>query len=752
MKMSNKVQQGPKVLRDLIDVGNTLAGNTISGGTDESLYAGIVVGTESARKDLNFAKNVGDLDNSIKSQLNSMGIANPSGATISAARSVMAASKDPAAYFRQVGTESFSEAQSGWAEPGYSGSFSGADYGSESIVGTEYYSDKDLDKNLGVSFALNVNVLETQSEFAETLYPSITVDPTDAGISIRTKITTVYRGIRHALLAKDSVAADRRNLLDGLTDPDILSDQNIDLIPYRMETDEAENAAEFVDKTVVAPTMETVGNVTYPTSFLAFKRGERRLLGLAAHPGIAAEGYDESDEIAPGAGLASILVSVRAKAQTADQGSLVVLNVLNMQYATYQRPAEGDGRDLILTFHSNRFHLDGSTKDREGAAIDAVEAFGTQGLYIKYSISFTFRLNTVSALEHGDVATVSIAGLYDASGKQVDHTTGSYKTLMDGLTIEALGYKYKMTRTNENRRSQGTLLDPIWQQENHKMRLGSPFTTKSPIGIEIDDSSRLDDLTTAIHVRNEALAVTQTLNYTEQLEQLMPSIVDEFEVVSLQGAGRHHIRPWFERGEINVKNLVQSLETKDALINARSAVLNRVADQVTRAVQVSRYMPALRVHMADPKATPTVTIACDEVTAAMLLIGGAGESRLLNDRYPYKVVTTNNKRWRPFDPVLKDYRRRLQWFLTVPSEDNQYNVLNWGNHFWSPILVTNTNLTRRGGTSNELTAQPRNLHVCHCPITGVFDILGISDLVANKLLIGMEGDIVTVVPPVVSGP
>ena len=144
-------------------------------------------------------------------------------------------------------------------------------------------------------------------------------------------------------------------------------------------------------------------------------------------------------------------------------------------------------------------------------------------------------------------------------------------------------------------------------------------------------------------------------------------------------------------------------------------------------------MPALRLLTANPQAVPKVIIATDEPTAAMLLLQ-IGETRLLGDRYEYEVVTTNDDRWRVKNEADGSWTRRLQWVLKVEgSEEGSYCVLNWGNHFWSPIMVTNINIQRNGSTSKELAVQPRNAHICHCPITGLIWVKGITDLVANKL-------------------
>ncbi|EKN0659037.1 hypothetical protein PWE64_004723, partial [Salmonella enterica] len=248
----------------------------------------------------------------------------------------------------------------------------------------------------------------------------------------------------------------------------------------------------------------------------------------------------------------------------------------------------------------------------------------------------------------------------------------------------------------ENRRTQGLLLDPIWEQENYKLQYGSPIMTKSPVGVEYDDTERLDDLVSAVNIRNEMLAITQTLSYTEAVKNAAASMITPWDKPAIRGLGRHWVAPWYSESDYEVDKVIQSLDTKDALINARQGLVQRIGDQVTRAIQDSRFMPALRLLTADPNALPKVVIATDEPTAAMLLLV-QGDQRLLGDRYEYEVITTNDDRWRVKNEADGSWTRRLQWVLKVPTaDDGSYCVLNWGNHFWSPIMVTNINIQRNG--------------------------------------------------------
>lgn len=716
-------------LDKFIKVGNNLVASASADGTSESVYENLKIGVESARSEERINTMAG-VDTKMESALSRDSLKIESAAARAAGAAILGAAGHEHDYCQMVGQESAKT--SDYLEPGYMGTY-GTDYGSTSMVGTEYYTEKDLDKNLGLSYAMNVRALETQSDFAETLYPTITVDAGDAGVSIRTKITTIYKGMRHALYKKDSVPAERRNLVDALTDHTVLDDDAIALVPYFLEGAEG-NVSEFVSKDIIEPTDVQLGRVAaYATSYLKFGSEERNLFSLAAHPGIAAEGYDETDEIAPGAALSRILVSIRKKGEALEAGKLVELNVQNMQYATFQRPAEGGGRELILNFRQNKFGLTGETVDRNGDKIPALAQLENQQYRMQYTIRVRGEITVNDGMESIDEPQVKVTKLINSQGQVEPHDKGTGKTLVDNIIIDAVGFKYAMTRTNENRRTQGSLLESIWETENFKLRLGSPLTTKSPIGAEgIDDAERLDDLISAVNIRNESLSITQTLNYTEQLEQLMPTLVGEYDKVSIQGLGRHWVRPWFERKPFRVNQSVSTLESKHAAANARASILTALGDQVTRAVQESRYMPALRTYMADPKARPTVVLACDEVTASMLLCSAPGEMRLLGDRYDFKIVTTNDTRWREMGDEQEGPVRRLQWFLHVPSEGGAINVLNWGNHFWTPVLVTNTNIQRSGSVSKELTVQPRNLHVCHCPVTGVLDVTGITEYATTK--------------------
>ncbi|ANZ50264.1 putative major capsid protein [Erwinia phage vB_EamM_Phobos] len=721
-------------LESLIDVGQKLVENAKRSGSSETLWK-TMVGRESIKGSSEMARGQVEAATADYQSITSKKLG---AAAQRASNMILAAAHNPLGFVTQVAQESTKDEYSNYLSAGFAGA-TDVDYG-KNFVGQEYYSDKDLDKNLGLSWTLNVRSLETQSRFAETLYPTITVDSNDVGITIRTKITTVTRGVMNALLAKDSVLDNRRPLHDALTDHRVLQDDAIRIVPYIME--DGKNSEFFVDPAIIENTTVQLGRVpVYPTNYLNFEQPSLNLFRLAAHPGIVTEGYDETDEIAPGAALGEILLSVRKKAESLADGALFKINTRDMQYSTFQRPAEGGGRELLLNFRATVFTINGASKDWKGNEMPALDALKANDYSLRFVISVNMSMHTTgdrSGFVEITGKSLRVDSVVTKDGTKLPIDSGSVKTMLENITLELYGWRFDGTRTNENRRTQGLMLDPIWEMENYKLQYGSPILTKSPIGQEYDDAERLDDLISAVNIRNESLAVSQTLNYTEQLRDVVANKVTAYDKSAIRGLGRHWVSAWFEELEFDVSKHIQTSDTKDALVNARQGLLNRLGDQVTRAIQESRYMPALRLLTANPDARPVVVIATDEPTASMLLLQ-QGETRILGDRYQYEVVTTNDDRWRVKDTDYNSVVRRLQWVLRVDQEsDGSYCVLNWGNHFWSPVMVTNINIQRNGGVSKELAVQPRNAHINHCPVSGVILIKGITEFVAKKLAYYVE--------------
>lgn len=640
-------------------------------------------------------------------------------AQLEAGAMVLMASGDAPAYARAAMTESYPALESGDIEgPAVNTGVGGVmDYGMSPIA-LEYFTEQSLDKHMAASFRFNMQAAR-QDHFSETIMPTIVADPTEAGLLIEIKKTMVHRAVRHAIKDEDNRPYNRRNILDGATDHTVLEDQAIAVVPYRLA--DGSNADEFISEDLYQPREKEVGDYSVPTAPLAFNK-RHNLLRLSAHPGLVTSGVlDESDELNGRVELGELFFTVGKKGGKAEDLQLLRIKTANRARSTFNKSQEGDGMEMSLNFTGSTFTLSGDTVDVDNAKILAADALGSNDYKLNFTVDVKNSLNLQTGVEKPMVSEVEIVGLQDEDGDKVGHESGKGKVIVDDIEIKPVGYTYLATRSNANRRTKGLLIDSVVERERYKIQLGSPLTSRKPIGRE-DNSQAIEDLITAARVRNSNQCVTKILNVTEVLRETVQSIGkgNQYEIPSIEGVGRHYVRPWYDEANINVNNLVSTLDSKDVDENLTSVILGIIREQVVRAIQESRFQPALEMLSGYTMTKPQVIVGTDVVIANW--IERTADKRTLGDQFKYEVVTTNDNRW----------HGRIQWFFKVGEGEGGLNPLNFGNHIWVPELITDTNLTRNEGTANEVTVQPRNTHIVNCPITGVVNVEGIHELINSR--------------------
>ncbi len=642
-----------------------------------------------------------------------------SNAQLEAGAMILMAAGNPQAYAKAAMSENYPALESGDVDAVVANQGAGGmmDTGMTSI-GLEYFTEQSLDKHMAASFRFNMQAAR-QDVFSETIMPTIVADPTEAGLLIEIKKTMVHRAVRHSIKDKDNKPYNRRNILDGATDASVLEDEAIIVVPYRVEDDS--NASEFISTSLYTPRERSVGDYSVMTAPLAFGP-KHNLLRLSAHPGLVTSGVlDESDELNGRVELSELYFTVGKAGGKAADRQLIRVNTTNRARSTFNKSQEGDNMEMQLTFSGSTFTLTGETKDVDGNVVLAADGLANAKYSLNYSVDVSNTLNLQTGAEKNMNGGVEILGLMDENKDAIGITKGAGKTLVDDLDIQVVAYNYAATRSNANRRTKGLLIDSVVERERYKIQLGSPLSSRKPIGRE-DNSQAIEDLITAARVRNSNQCVTKILNVTEVLKETVASIGEgnEYVVPSIEGVGRHYVRPWYDEANIDVNNLVSTLDSKDVDENLTSVILGIIREQVVRAVQESRFQPALEMLSGYTMSMPKVIIGTDIVIANW--IERTADLRTLGDQFKYEVVTTPDNRW----------KGRIQWFFKVGEGEGGLNPLNFGNHIWVPELITDTNLTRNEGTANEVTVQPRNTHIVNCPITGVVNVKGIHELINGR--------------------
>ncbi len=606
-----------------------------------------------------------------------------------------------------------------------------SDIGQEQVA-LEYYNDTALERTINYSFALNVNA-SRQDDFNEAFFRTLTIDPSEGGIAIQVDTTRVHREARYSADESTNIPYTSRNILDAGSDPTVLEDRSVKFVPY--VNPDGSNEDNFISSSIYPVTTMDVAGTMVPTAPLNPTKEIKVLKSLAAHPGLVSNSVlDTSDELNTRIKLAYLQFAIKESSEADSAAKVVVVNTANLPRASFNKAPEGDARDYQLTFSDAKFSLSDATRDITGSVIGALDGLSAAGYTMTYTVSLMSTINVSTGNEKIMVSSVQITRLMDVDGMIIDHTTGSGKTLIDALSIKLVGYDYEASFSNSNRRAQGILSNSESVVERIKVGLGSPLTSRKPMGANGDMSGRLNDLMVMARFRTMNLGITKLLNYTETLAEVVAATTDPYEIVSIEGAGRHYVAPWFESYTVDVTTITASLDNIAAEKNLREALLGIIRNQVTRAYRESRLKVATDYLMPGTSAFPKVIIGTDSYTAAYLQIDG--ETRILGNQFEYEIVVTNDIR----------FEGRIQWIFQFDgsTEGQAYNPLNFAYHLFVPELVTDVQLTRNGSTSQELTVQPRNEHFVSCPITGVVMADGIKEFVTSKPGIHTTGLSVTI--------
>lgn len=643
-------------------------------------------------------------------------------AQLRAGATVAIAAHNPQGYFNAAMSDSYPALENNTSDMPFVGDGNHGNYEVTGKPALEYFDTSSLDSNMAASFQFNIEA-SRQNDFAETILPTITLDPSEVGIIFDIDYTVVHRAVRHALDEKDNVEYDRRNLLDGETDPSILDDASVEFVPYVME--DGTNSDNFVPSSLYEPTIVNVGDYSVPTAPLSSRSESHRLLSLSAHPKLVSNGVlNQADSLTGRVELKAMYFKVRKQNAPEKDAQLIRVVTENTPRSTFNKSPEGDARELELNFRDAHFTLHGDSKDVNGNSVIPADLLADKDYTLTYTANFNATLNIETGYEVPNPGRVRKTALHAADGTQISHTEGAGKTIADTIVIEFEGYEYKATRSNLTRRSTGIFVDNVIKRERGKIQHGSPFTAQLPVGEESRDYQRkMKGLINAVRSRTNGMAVTKILNVTETLKSVVAGYNEsnEFEIPHIEGIGRYYARPFYDERHINVNNLVSSLDSKDVDVNLAATILGIVREQTARGMIESRMQPAIEMLSGYTLTRPQYILGTDIYIGQFLERNS--KPQLLGENFITKIVTTNNK----------NFRGRLQWFPKVTEGTDGINPLNFGNHFWVPELITDTAaMPRQGAITREVTVQPRNTHIIHNPHTGVVFIEGIRELMNSR--------------------
>ena len=584
------------------------------------------------------------------------------------------------------------------------------DFMEKAAPSMEAFDNSNLTDFIGLSMVYNQKVAK-QGEFAEGFYRTVILTPEQGGADVTIRSHLVLNHFLHNTRG-DHADFGQKRLLEAAINYEILADQSTALVPEIHDG----NRDLFVDEATVESRSVDLGNRTVTTSPLLV--GKRvNLVALAQNTLVKIAGQaNQTDAMDRAVGLKSLYVQ---------QGDADVLrfDVETLPRAAFVKGPQGLARELELNFRTSSIQLNASSVNYLGEALgDAVLKQIVDGGYVvTLSLIVTGNVDTEKGNATVNAAPVVVEKVINAAGESLSLTApGVGKDIADGLAeLTVIGWEPNARLSNANRRLRGLQLNSSQYTERYPVMLGSPLSIPSPLA-EARGMADIDLLVTAARLRNDNMAVTTLLRFTDGLSRwkfVCDAAPADDLLPEVEGIARFLVRPWFRERDLDLRELVVSLRSYERIQDIQAALANVLRNDIQDAILESNYQTALDAYTGYTGEKPHVIIGSDPKTASYILKDG--DARTLGDDITFEKVTT------------VDQRVRKQIFWTFKRQTEGLDPLNCGTHFWIPELISHVNVSRDETQIREAMVQPRNRHVNHLPIFGKINVIGLEEVLSE---------------------
>lgn len=604
------------------------------------------------------------------------------------------------------------------------------DFGGDSVerraYGLEAYDDRENRNAAAYSIVYNMQA-SRQDDFGETFFPTIVVTPDNVGFDVVARLMSVYNDVQRNISGA-LTNFNKTNLIRAIANPYVIQNELTRIIPvYRTQS-----ANNFVANTVVPSYNYNLEGQSIPTAPLA-TGVTFDLLALSQTDQLLASGVmDETDSIDPDITLTNIYLTVPGTVGGNAATDIVKLNVENIPLSNFTYSTQNNYRVQTLNFNSTAVMVSPATTQVDGSALAVLAAITANSYTVRLQVAATGTCN----IELGDTAVygnaVSVYQITDASGNQIDLTTGTGLAIVHAFQGAKLaGYDLRAYRTNMNRRQRGQIVDVTYYTQRYNVPLRSPITAVRPVNsVDQTDAPYVQTLITATRVRLSNQAVTQLIASAQFLSQYVDarSAFGDAEGDNdpdTLGIGRFYVRPVYSQETVDMQYSLDSLTSAERAADIQSVLVNKIRDHAYRMYRDSEYMAAADALAGGKAPVPVVIVGTDPVLARYLTV--TGDLRTLGGEFDVRIVST------------LDERVQGKIFITFGVFDENRNTtpnpLNFGNLAWSPELVMTVQITRNGAVSKETVVQPRFRFITNLPVLSVLQVLNVP-AVLNKQPVG----------------
>lgn len=584
------------------------------------------------------------------------------------------------------------------------------DFQEKAAPSMEAFDNSNLTDFIGLSMVYNQKAAK-QGEFAEAFYRTVILTPEQGGADVTIRSHLVLNHFLHNTRG-DHADFKQRRLLEAAINYKILADQSTTLVPEIHDG----NKDLFVAESVVTPRPVELGNRTVTTSALLI--GKRvNLVGLAQNTLVKIAGQaNQTDALDRAVGLKTLYVRK-------GDGDVLAFDVETLPRANFIKGNQGLARELELNFRTSSLQLNAHSVNYKGEALtNPILKQIVDGDYkVTLAVTVTGNVDTEKGNATVNAAPIVVDKIVNGAGEVLSlDKAGTGKDIADALAdLVIIGWEPNARLSNANRRLRGLQLNSSEYTERYPVMLGSPFSIPSPLQ-EARGMADIDLLVTAARLRNDNMAITTLLRFTDGLSRwkFLTDVVNSDDLLpEVEGIARFLVRPWYRERDLDLRKLVVSLRSYERVQDVQAALANVLRSDIQDAILESNYKTALDAYTGYTGEKVHVLIGSDPKTASYILC--TGDSRTLGDDITFEKVSA------------VDQRIRKQIFWTFKRQTEGLDPLNCGTHFWIPELISHVNVSRDETQIREAMVQPRNRHVNHLPIFGKINVIGLDEVLSE---------------------
>ena len=570
-------------------------------------------------------------------------------------------------------------------------------------------------------FSVAYNLLASrQDEFGEAFFPTIVIDPLQSGLVVENTFAVLMNPNITRTARNDKAKYNKVNIVKIMYDNSVLTLDKNKCIPVYKNDGSLDDLFLKDFKSVNKETGEDI--VTAP-----LKVGEKiSMLGISQTESMLAKGeMDNTDALDRSIQLRRVYYTINGK-KAGDQDAVETFffDASAFAYNNFVAAPQGHGKDMVLNFSTAALEINADTiKTANGTASEIFEALNQPGIKIKVEVRLSGSANT----EYGDVEiygnTMNIVEVRNATGDVLPSDNEVVTNVKKFLAkLEIVGYTLDAYRTNSNLRTMGHLITIDRYKQEYQIKLRSGMNMMAPINNETGRDNDIDYLNTQIQttqLRTSADAVLTLTRYAEFLRNSISSGVAKD--LETSGIGRFSVHPYYENISLNLSDYVDSLKSVDRLEDIRSAILNKINDEVVQMDINSNYGAAHRVANNNIPTVKTIIIGTDPRIKHYL--AGKEDRIKLSSEVEAIVVSTYN------------YDIAGKIFVTYGVFNNERNTvvnpLNFGNLVWAPTIATDVIRTVSNSTRRDLMTMPRYSHIVNLPILLEFNVSDIENVIGK---------------------